>query len=137
MPTNRINFLGNLRGFVVVLVIVLHGSLTYMLNAPAWWYVINPQNSLLFTAIVLLIDVPIMQIMFFVAGYFAMPSLQKRGAAGFVREKLLRIGIPWLLGVLLLTPPTTYLIYLSHKVPMILIFIIYVLPGNLYIQHLF
>ena len=118
MPASRINFLGNLRGFVVLLVIVLHGSLTYMLNPPVWWYVVNPQNSLFFTALVLLIDVPIMQIMFFIAGYFAVPSLQKRGPSGFIREKILRIGIPWVLGVLLLAPPTTYLTYLSRNVPM-------------------
>ena len=82
MPTsNRMVFLDNLRAFVVVLVIVLHGSMSYMAYAPSWWYVLDPQNSLLFTMLVLVVDVPIMPIMFFIAGYFALPSLQKRGAS--------------------------------------------------------
>lgn len=119
--STRINFLGNLRAFVVLLVIVLHGALTYMVKPPTWWYVIDQQNHPLFTTLVLLIDVPIMQIMFFISGYFALPSLQKRGAAGFSREKFMRIGLPWLAGVLLLAPPTTYLIYLSRAVPVSLL----------------
>ena len=116
--SDRIHFLGNLRAFVILLVIFLHGSLTYMVNAPVWWYVVDPQSSLLFTVLVLLVDVPIMQAMFFISGYLAMPSLQKRGAAGFLKEKVVRIGIPWVAGVLLLAAPTTYLNYYSRGVPM-------------------
>jgi peptidoglycan/LPS O-acetylase OafA/YrhL len=44
--TNRIYFLDNLRAFVIVLVVVLHGSMTYMAYAPPWWYVLDSQNSL-------------------------------------------------------------------------------------------
>ena len=81
--SNRIYFLDNLRAFVILLVVVLHGAMTYMAYAPPWWYVLDPDNSLFFTILVLLIDVPIMLIMFFVAGYFALPSLIKRGPGSF------------------------------------------------------
>ena len=119
MPTsNRMVFLDNLRAFVVVLVIVLHGSMSYMAYAPSWWYVLDPQNSLLFTMLVLVVDVPIMPIMFFIAGYFALPSLQKRGAMAFVKEKLTRVGLPWIFGALFLAPLTAYMIYFSRHVPM-------------------
>jgi len=89
-----------------------------MTYAPTWWYVLDPNSSDFFALLVLLIDVPIMPMLFFVAGYFALPSLQKRGARLFLKEKLVRIGIPWVLGVLLLAPLTTYLIYLSRHIPM-------------------
>ena len=117
-PSNRLYFLDNLRAFIILLVIVLHASMTYMAYAPVWWYVVNPQNSLFFTLLVLLIDVPIMQIMFFISGYFAVPSLQKRGPASFLKDKWVHIGIPWVLGALFLTPPIAYLTYYSRKVPM-------------------
>ncbi|MCG3208228.1 MAG: hypothetical protein FOGNACKC_01830 [Anaerolineae bacterium] len=117
MSTSRLYFLDNLRAFVIFLVVVLHGALTYMAYAPEWWYVLDPQNSLFFTALVLLVDVPIMLMMFFVAGYFAYPSLSRRGAAGFVREKFTRIGLPWIFGALVLAPPTAYMIYYSRGVP--------------------
>ena len=111
-------FLDNLRAFVVVLVIVLHGSMSYMAYAPTWWYVLDKQNSLLFTMLVLLVDVPIMPILFFIAGYFALPSLQKRGATAFVKEKFTRVGLPWIFGALFLAPLTAYMIYVSRQVSM-------------------
>jgi hypothetical protein len=100
-----------------MLVVVLHGSMTYMAYAPPWWYVVDPENSLFFTALVLLIDVPIMFILFFVAGYFALPSLMKRGSKMYLKDKFIRIGLPWIFGVLLLAPPTAYMIYFSRNVP--------------------
>jgi len=116
--SNRLYFLDNLRAFVVILVIVLHGSMTYMAYAPTWWYVVDPNNSVIFTQLVLLLDVPIMPILFFLAGYFALPSLQKRGAKLFLKEKFVRVGLPWIFGVLVLAPLITYMIYFSRGVLM-------------------
>lgn len=116
--SGRLVFLDNLRAFVVILVIVLHGSMSYMAYAPSWWYVLDTQSNLFFTILVLLIDVPIMPIMFFIAGYFVLPSLHKRGAAAFVREKFKRVGLPWIFGALFLAPLTAYMIYVSRQVPM-------------------
>jgi len=109
--SGRITFLDNLRAFVIVLVVILHGSMVYMVGAPEWWYVVDTQNSLFFTILVLLIDVPIMLIMFFIAGYFAMPSLVKRGPEQFLKDKFIRVGAPWLVGVFFLAPLTAYMVY--------------------------
>ncbi len=117
-PSNRLYFLDNLRAFVIMLVVVLHGSITYMAFAPPWWYVLDEQSHLIFTALVLLIDVPIMLIMFFIAGYFAFPSLVKRNTGAFLKDKFIRVGLPWIFGALLLAPPTAYMIYYSRGVPM-------------------
>jgi peptidoglycan/LPS O-acetylase OafA/YrhL len=114
----RLYFLDNLRAFVIVMVIVLHASITYMLYAPEWWYVLDPDRSLSFTMLVLVVDVPLMPTLFFVAGYFALPSLNRRGLGGFVREKLVRLAAPWVLGVVFLAPPATYMTYVSRGVPM-------------------
>ena len=110
----RLFFLDNLRAIVIVLVIVLHASITYMVYPPTWWYVLDPHQGLFFTWLVLLIDVPIMPALFFVAGYFALPSLGRRGAGGFVREKMVRLAIPWVLGVVFLAPLATYMTYVSR-----------------------
>jgi Acyltransferase family len=116
--SNRLYFLDNLRAFVIILVVVLHGSMTYMAYAPTWWYVVDPNNNEVFTQLVLLLDVPIMPILFFLAGYFALPSLQKRGVKLFLKEKFIRVGIPWIFGALFLAPLSTYMIYFSRGVPM-------------------
>ncbi|HXP95639.1 MAG TPA: acyltransferase [Telmatospirillum sp.] len=118
MTTTRNHALDHLRVFVIFLVIVLHASISYMAYAPTWWYVLDPQRSMVFTELVLLIDVPIMFVMFFLAGYFTYPSLAKRGPRFFLKEKFVRIAIPWAFGVLVLAPPTSYLIYFSRHAPM-------------------
>jgi len=116
-PASREHGLDNLRVFVIILVVVLHASLSYMAYAPQWWYVLDPKRSLFFTGVVLLVDVPIMLIMFFLAGYFAYPSLARRGAAAFLKDKAIRIGIPWVFGSMVLAPPTAYMIYYSRHSP--------------------
>ena len=112
----RLHFLDHLRAVVILLVIVLHTSITYMVSPPPWWYVIAPENSLIFTALVLLVNVPIMQILFFIAGFFAYESLEKRGPSGFLRQKAVRLGLPWLFGVVFLAPLVTYLITVTRGV---------------------
>jgi glucans biosynthesis protein C len=113
----RLHQLDNLRAFVIVLVVVLHAAITYMTPAPTWWYVIDPDQSVAFTLLVLLVDVPLMPIMFFVAGYLATPSIRRRGPRGFLREKTIRLGIPWALGVVFLAPLATYMTYVSRSIP--------------------
>lgn len=105
----RIYFIDYLRAFVIVLVIVLHASMTYMISPPEWWYVIEPKNNLVFSILVLLLDVPNMQILFFIAGFFAYDSLEKYGTFRFLKQKFMRIGLPWLFGVFFLAPISAYL----------------------------
>lgn len=116
MHRPRLYFLDNLRLVVIILVIMLHAAMPYMSVPPSWWYVVDSQHDVFFTALVLVIDVPLMLILFFISGYFAYGSLDKRGAEAFVREKLKRIGLPWVFGVVFLAPPVTYLMYLSHGI---------------------
>ena len=106
----RLYFFDHLRAFIILLVIIVHASMTYMAFPPEWWYVIEPESSLGFTALVLVLDVANMQILFFIAGFFAYPSIEKYGPGRFMRQKLLRIGLPWVVGVVFLAPLVTYLI---------------------------
>jgi glucan biosynthesis protein C len=50
-----------------------------------------------------------MTVLFFIAGYFALPSLEKRGGKRFVIGKLKRLGLPWLVVIVLLLPVLDYL----------------------------
>lgn len=114
----RLYYLDNLRAVAVLAVVLLHTCICYMVAAPQWWYVVDPDVSPVFTVIVLVVDVPIMSAMFLVAGYFAIPSLRRRGLGGFVREKLVRLATPWVFGVVVLAPAVTYLSYVSRGISM-------------------
>jgi hypothetical protein len=57
------------------------------------------------------LDVFLMLILFFIAGYFALPSLQKKGVKQFVKCKLKRLGFPLIIGMLFVLPILDYLYY--------------------------
>ena len=110
----RIYFLDNLRSFIVLLVVVFHASMAYMPNAPWWWYVLDSQRNPFFDLFVLINDVFMMPTMFFIAGYFAVKSLVRCGTMQFVRDKMIRLVIPWVIGVIFLAPAVTYFIYITR-----------------------
>lgn len=110
----RIYFLDNLRSFIVLLVVVFHASMAYMPNTPWWWYVIDSERSPFFDAFVLLNDVFMMPTLFLIAGYFAVKSLERSGTTHFVRDKIVRLVIPWSIGVVFLAPAVTYFIYVTR-----------------------
>jgi hypothetical protein len=74
------------------------------------------EGYLLFFAIILLIfNAPtMMSIMFFIAGYFALAPLIKKGTKQFLKDKIIRLGIPFLLGVMMLAPLSRFMAYRSQ-----------------------
>ena len=116
-PTSRLYALDNLRSLIIVLVVVFHAAMSYMLFAPSWWYVVDTKQNLGFFCFVMICDVFMMPTMFLLAGYFALPSLLRKGQDAFMRDKAKRVGIPWIVGTLFLAPVTTYFIWLSRPIP--------------------
>ncbi len=110
----RMVFFDHLRAFVVLLVIVFHIAIGFMAKPPQWWYVVDTQKSAVFDLFVMNTDVFIMPALFFIAGYFAVPVLRRKGTAVFLREKFFRITVPWIFGVLVLAPAITYMIWFSR-----------------------
>ena len=114
---NGSNSLDNLRSVVIILVIVLHAS--FDLHDPRPNLVVCPGPGAQ-CALRLGRDpgrcTPHAGA-FFLAGFFAFPSLERHGPGNFMRDKVARIGIPWVVGVLFLAPLVTYMIYVSRQVP--------------------
>ena len=110
----RLYFLDNLKTCIVVLMVVFHAAMSYMAYAPEWWYVLDGDSSLVGTVFVLWADIFIMPVMFFVAGYFALPSLARHGRIGFWRKKGVHIILPWLVGALVCAPYIAYLTIASR-----------------------
>jgi peptidoglycan/LPS O-acetylase OafA/YrhL len=117
MQSNRIPGFDSLRFYMVLAVVCLHASMSYMLYAPSYWYVMNPQQSGIFTMLVMLLDAFPMSVLFFLSGYFAMPSFQKKGFGAFLKGKWKRLGLPWMLGVLFAAPFFAYASMLAMGSP--------------------
>lgn len=102
-PTRLPGF-DRLRRAMVVCVVALHAAMTYMAYVPQWWYVIDSRQSPTYTLLVLALDTFPMTVLFFIAGFFTPFSLNKDKPSRFIGKKTVRLGIPWLLGMLLVTP---------------------------------
>jgi heme/copper-type cytochrome/quinol oxidase subunit 2 len=95
---------------MVLLVLVFHSGASYG-SAVDFWPFHDRDPSKVIDLFMFVLDVFMMAVFFFVAGYFSLPSIRKRGAKGFVREKLIRLGLPWLAIVALLLPLLDYFHY--------------------------
>jgi len=122
--------LGYLRGFLVVLVLAHHSVLAYidgappqatsLLARPPYWrafMVVDHQHWMGFSLFTGFNDDFFMSLMFFVSGLFVWSSLQRKGNSGFVRERIRRLGIPFLFAAVLIAPIAYYPSYLLTTGP--------------------
>jgi acyltransferase-like protein len=106
---DRILFLDNTRYLMVLLVVIFHSALAY--NSQGW--PVKDYNSEFFDYVTRTLDIFLMPVLFFIAGYFALPSLHKKNTWLFVKNKIKRLGIPWLVGVMLMGPIKDFIHYYS------------------------
>lgn len=109
--TSRDAALDYLRAFIIVLVVAHHAVLAYALDAPAAraplhsWLggipIVDSQRAAGFTLIAAFNDIFFMPLMFFLSGLFVRPSLTRKGGRSFLRDRALRLGVPFALAALL------------------------------------
>lgn len=117
----------HLRAFLTLLVVVHHAVLPYHAYAPqlgkdwtaapmAWraFPVVDAARWPGIDLIVTLNDTFFMMLMFFVGGLYVARSIARRGATGYVAERALRLGVPFLASCAVLAPLAYYPAYLQH-----------------------
>jgi glucan biosynthesis protein C len=102
----HMKFLDNIRYLMIVLVVVYHSVAAYAIVAPHW--IVHDTNTFAADIIRELFDVFMMPVLFFAAGYFALPSLEKKGVWEFLKDKVKRLLVPWALAVLIILPLALY-----------------------------
>jgi hypothetical protein len=98
----RVIFLDNLRYFFVLCVVLQHATNAY--NGLSWWPVAEETSSMVVGWLSAFFDAFTMPLLFYVAGYFAVPTIRKKGVSAFLKGKLKRLGIPWLVCILTICP---------------------------------
>lgn len=117
--SNRIVFLDYLRAFVILLVVLDHVAQAYGLYSGSSWFVKDPtRDRIPYDPFHLVVDTFHMAFLFLLAGMFVMPSLNHRGILSFLKERLIKLGIPFVFGILVLVPPQTYYQYLQRQGPL-------------------
>ena len=112
---------GYLRAFVTVLVLAHHSVIAYISGLPKasasftkppllWsaFPIQDPHNGTLFSLLTGFNETFFMSLMFFISGLFVWHSLKRKGAGGFVRDRVLRLGIPFAVAAAILAPLAYY-----------------------------
>jgi glucans biosynthesis protein C len=117
--------LSNLRAVVIVIVLAFHASLAYLASTPAassafdqapytWqaFPIVDAQRWLGLDLFCAWQDVSLMSLMFLLSGLFVAGSLLRKGSGTYVSDRLWRIGLPFLLAIVFLSPLSYYTAYL-------------------------
>ena len=92
-PGPREHWADNLRVLVIAVVVVWHTATAYL--AGAHWYYLDRSTSKVWATVygpAWLISAFALAPLFLVAGWFSARSLTPKGAGGFARARLLRLG---------------------------------------------
>lgn len=92
--TDRLHGLDALRGFALLLGVALHAAMSYLPGAEYFWIVADGERSTVLAGGFFWVHSFRMTLFFLLAGYFGRLVLQKRGTAGFVRDRFRRIVMP-------------------------------------------
>jgi peptidoglycan/LPS O-acetylase OafA/YrhL len=107
--TGRITALDRARTFVTLLVVIHHSVVNF-----TWFGNGDRIRWLGFDLVVLFNDSFFMAFMFLVSGLFVHDSLSRRGAAGYLRRRAWRLGVPLLISIFVLIPIAYYASFLRY-----------------------
>ena len=111
--TSRLFFIDHLRAALVVLVVLHHVAMVYGAVLPLFYYleppfispgVIDPLAYLALLVFSLFNQSWFMGAFFLLAGYFTPGSFDRKGPGSFLKDKLLRLGIPLVVFYFVLSP---------------------------------
>jgi glucan biosynthesis protein C len=110
---SRILYVDNLRIVLIALIIMLHISITY--GGEGDWYYNEPSEDII-SAIVLTLFNAIIQsfvlgFFFMISGYFTPGSYSRKGSRTYLKDRLMRLGIPLLIYFFIISPLLVYTLY--------------------------
>jgi glucans biosynthesis protein C len=116
--------LSNMRGLVILILLAFHSVLAYLGflgptafafdDPPYGWRafpIIDSQRWFGFDIFCAWVDVYLMSLMFFLSALFASSSLARKGGGKYLRDRFLRLGAPFVVGVAVVAPLALYPAY--------------------------
>ncbi len=116
---NRIFWLDNLRTFMIFLVVLLHAGIVYESagGGALFWIVDDPSTNRLCGILNLILDIVVMTAIFFVSGFFASLSIQKKSGWSFLKTRIRRLIVPWIFAVFTQMPLYKFIFLYSRNIP--------------------
>ncbi|MCO6450907.1 MAG: acyltransferase family protein [Caldilineales bacterium] len=116
---SRLFFADHLRAALVILVVLHHIAIVYG-EGVSFWYVDPPTApSLVGFAMILFVlmnQAWFMGALFLLAGYFTPGSFERKGSGSFLKDRLIRLGIPLAVWLFILNPISNIGLYLKPAV---------------------
>ena len=110
----RLAWIDDLRIIGCVAIVLFHAAYAYSLPG-SWWYVVDPAQAPAIHPILAVLRPFALGLFFLAAGYLAPGAIGRRGIKGFLEERLIRLGIPLPIGLLLVFPVILYAFYLNFR----------------------
>src|SRR5262249_40630064 len=104
MATERIVALGRSRTLIPLLVVLYPSVINYTYFGIGG----DRMRWIGFDGVVLFCDSFFMACMFFISGLFVAGSLSRRGAGNYLARRILRLGVPYLVSILVIMPLAYY-----------------------------
>ncbi|MBL1115139.1 acyltransferase [Streptomyces sp. 110] len=112
-PDRRLDWLDNLRIALTVLVVVHHAAQPY--GPDDWWYVEGQPRTPGLATLSAVDGAFFMSLFFFVSAAFVPSSYQRHGAWRFLKSRMVRLGIPVVVGALTIVPGLMYTYYVHYR----------------------
>lgn len=125
-PTTHSTPIGALRAWITVLVVAHHAVLAYVPDAPKpaatldgpdrWWGAFPVLDTVRwqgFSIFTTANEMYFMALMFLLSGLFVWPSIRRKGVGAYLRDRVVRLGIPFAIGAAILAPIAYYPAYLQ------------------------
>ncbi len=125
---SRIVALGYLRTFAVILVLAHHTALAYfpkvpltrtsLLVQPRLWKAFPILDSHRWTGFAIFAvfnDMFFMSLLFFLSGLFVWSSLERKGTRTFMRDRMLRLALPFIFALVIVAPLAYYPAYATRN----------------------
>ena len=110
-------YLDNLKVILIAAIIAIHGVAGYVGSDQYWSYAdvqevtLSPVTEVTVFVVAGPFAVFMIPLLFMVAGLLTPQSLERKGVGRFARDRLLRLGVPFIVFVLLLQPLMMYALY--------------------------
>ena len=109
----RLFFVDNLRVFLIVLVLLVHMAITYGSPLGSWYYqegVLGMPTAAVYVVFLGLCQAFFMGLLFLLSGYFTAPAYDKKGGHNFLKDRLIRLGVPMVIFIGLVEPAVDYVV---------------------------
>jgi surface polysaccharide O-acyltransferase-like enzyme len=111
LPSHREYGLDWLRVCAFGLLILYHSGMAYV----SWpWTVKDPQHSAVLEAVMLFLNRWRLPLIFLISGAGVSFSLRRRSLGQFAGERVHRLLIPFVFAMLVILPPQSYIVWLTH-----------------------